>query len=350
MTVRWPEILVRSTPTWFQFMGSRYETCVQIVNGSRVPGAAPIDNTALLVAVPVLSKALHLSVAGAYDLILGSCLVLSTLIGALAVRKWDARIVLYFFAAVGLTALASDAYAFQAFPAIAGIPWLIRFSRDWKRFAVTAILVAFAAGICDLMRYRAATPYMVMLVAMAFVYFAKFRAVMLTLVVLLSSYLPGAWFYRHYPLSHPMWHNIYIGLGWVHNSEVSEYRDEVGGDKVRSIDPKVVYCGPEYETILRREIFRIAREKPWIIAVNVVGKLTTLVLMLAILLFPVRKNCRLNVPADIPIVVAIALGMLPGILVTPNFRYVLAGLCFALLFGIRAAFHGRVQEAVAVAA
>jgi hypothetical protein len=348
MTMHWPEILVRSAPTWFQFMGSRYDTCVQIVNGTRVPGAAPIDNTALLVAVPAVSKALHLSVAGAYDLIMGACLILATLVGALAIRKWDIRIVLYFFTAVGLTALASDAYAFQAFPAIAGIPWLIRFSSDWKRFAITAILVAFTAGVCDLMRYRAAMPYMAMLVAMAFVYFAKLRAVMLTLVVLLFSYLPGAWFYRYYPLSHPMWHNIYIGLGWVHNSEVPEYLDAVGGNKVRSIDPSVVYCGPEYEAILRREIFRIAREKPWIIAVNVAGKLTAIALMLAIILFPVRKNCRLN-PADTPMVVAMVLGMLPGVLVTPNFRYVLAGLCFSLLFGIRAAFHGPMQKSAAMA-
>ena len=350
MTVHWPEIMVRSAPTWFQFMGSRYESCVQIVNGTRVPGASPVDNTAFLVVVPALSKALHLSVAGAYDLLMGACLIGSTLIGALAIRKWDARLVLYFFSAVMLAALASDAYAFQAFPAITGLPWLIRFSGEWKRFAITAILVAFAAGICDLMRYRAATPYLAMLAAMAFVYFSKFRAVMLTMVVLLASYLPGALFYHHYPLSHPMWHNIYIGLGWVHNSEVPEYLDEVGGHKVKSIDPSVVYCGPEYEAILRREVFRIAREKPWIIAVNVVGKLTTIVLMLALVLFPVRKNFRLKFPADIPIIVAIALGMLPGLLVTPNFRYVLAGLCFALLFGIRAAFHGRVQESVAVAA
>src|SRR5258708_2482484 len=128
MTVYWPTFLVRETPTWFPFMQSRYEECVQIAQGLRSPGASPVDNTALFVLIPAVSKVLHVSVAAAYDLTMGFLLAVSALIGALAIRNWSVRLVFFFFLAVGITAISGDAYAFTAFPAIAGIPWLVRYA------------------------------------------------------------------------------------------------------------------------------------------------------------------------------------------------------------------------------
>src|SRR5258708_39350103 len=110
MIRHWPSFLLRDTPTWFPFMPSRYEECVQLARGLHVPGASTTDNTALFVLIPAVAKGLHVSVAAAYDLTMGSLLVLSTLIGALAIRKWSMRITFFFFAAVGVTAIASDAY------------------------------------------------------------------------------------------------------------------------------------------------------------------------------------------------------------------------------------------------
>ena len=333
MTLHWAVFLTRDTPTWFPFMHSRYEECVEIAKGLHFPGASTTDNTALFVLIPAVAKVLHVSVAAAYDLTMGSLLVLSTLIGALAVRKWTLRIIFYFFAAVGITAIASDVYAFQTFPAIAGIPWLVRLAKDGKHFAIIALAVALAAGFCDLMRFRCGIAYIAMVVIMVFACFPKIKAAVLTVAIVCLYFLPGAWFYRIYPLSHPTWHSIYIGLGWIPNSEVPRYQDEVGLYKVRSIDPSVAYCGPQYEVILRGEILRIARHKPWIIAENVLAKLATILLMLGALLTPVWKYLRF----DLGFIAAIALGMLPGILVTPNFRYVLAGLCCACLFAARTA-------------
>jgi hypothetical protein len=269
--------------------------------------------------------------------------VLSALIGALAIRKWSVRLVFFFFLAVGMTAIASDAYAFQAFPAIAGIPWLVRLSHDRKRLVIVWVVLAVAAGLCDLVRFHAGLPYIAMMVVMAFIHFPKVKAVALTLAITCLYLLPSVWFYRIYPLKHPDWHSVYIGLGWIPNSEVAAYQDHIGGDKVKSIDPSVVFGSPQYEAILRGELLKITKHKPWIIAGNLLAKTVAILFMLGILLVPVWKHLRF----DLPFIVAIALGVLPGILVTPNPRYILAGLCVACFLAARTAIWSAPEEQTA---
>ena len=65
--------------------------------------------------------------------------------------------------------------------------------------------------------------------------------------------------------SHPLWHTLYIGLGYLPNSEVPEYRDGVAYEKARSIDPTVAYASAKYQAILRRELWRIAERRPMLV-------------------------------------------------------------------------------------
>ncbi len=54
--------------------------------------------------------------------------------------------------------------------------------------------------------------------------------------------------YVEAPRQHPMWHSIYIGLGFVSNPYVAGgYCDQVAVEKVRSISPHAVFLSPEYD-------------------------------------------------------------------------------------------------------
>src|SRR5205823_5534290 len=72
--------------------------------------------------------------------------------------------------------------------------------------------------------------------------------------------------------AHPFWHSIYIGLGYLRNSDVPEYRDEVGFAKVQALRPEVAYPSTEYEQVLKRETFNLAKRRPFLILANLLVK------------------------------------------------------------------------------
>ena len=306
-------------PTFFRLLPARYEQLLQGAN-------APNDDPGLYLLVPKVAAWFHLSIAHAYDLTLGVLILAAVLIGACAIRKGTLRSIVFFALAVVLTSIVGDVYAFEALPALAGIPWLLRFSDDPKRLAWLAIAVSLFAGLCGVFRSQAGLPYMAMIVVLIFSRLPKIKAAALCVLLAVLYLAPVAYTRRLYPnFHHPFWHSVYIGLGWIHNSEVARYRDEVGFAKVKSIDPAAVPCSPRYEAVLRHEVIWIAEHKPWIIAENLLAKLALVGIAIGLILLPVR---RWN-PA---FVAAIALGALPAILVTPNPKYILGALCCACLY------------------
>jgi hypothetical protein len=291
-------------------MPSRLSELQKVYDGLAVTGNA--DDPGLYIVVPRVAHLFHLSVAHAYDLTIGLCILAAALIGAAAIKEWNWKVAVYFAAAVGLTAVAGDVYIFLALPAIAGIPWLTRSERHipW---------IAALAGVCSVFRSGAALPYAVLLVLLCWR-----KKPVLAVAVIALAFIPSTLARQTYPQTHPFWHSVYIGLGWVHNSEVPKYQDEVGFAKVKALDPAAVYPSQEYETALRREVFRLARQEPWIIAENLIAKSLALILMISLFLFP-RFNLAL------PFAVSLVVAVLPGIAVTPNWRYILAGISIACI-------------------
>jgi len=302
-------------------MPSRYE---HLLHGT----IASTDDPGLYLLIPKVATWFHLSIAHAYDLTIGVLILAATLIGACAIRKGSLRSAVLFGLAVVLTSHVADVYAFQALPALAGIPWLLRLSDDPKRLTWLAIVLAVFAGLCGVFRSQAGLPYIAMIAVLVFSRLPKIKAAALCVLLAILYLAPVAYARRVYPNFHPFWHSVYIGLGWVHNSEVARYRDDVGFAKVQSIDPDAVAlpcCSPRYEAVLRNEVIRIAEHKPWIIAENLLAKLTFVGVGVGLLLLPVRRW-------DPAFAVSIALGALPGILVTPNPAYILGALCCACLY------------------
>ncbi len=135
--------------------------------------------------------------------------------------------------------------------------------------------------------------------------------------------------------SHPLWHSMYIGLGFIPNSEVPEYNDAVAIDKVRSIDPTAPYTSVKYELILRREMLNLARHRPLLLIENLAAKTGFVALLALILLFPARRVLFAEKDAlwlDAAFVLAIGLSAMSAILVIPRPPYLLTFLCLTLLY------------------
>lgn len=307
-----------NSPTLFRLMSTRYE---HLLHGA----VDRCDDPGLYLLVPKVAAWSHLSIAHAYDLTMAVLILAAAIIGACAIHKVTLRSALFFGLAVVLTIYFADVYAFQSLPALAGIPWLLRYSDDPNRLTWVAVALAIFAGLSDVFRSHAGLPYLAMTAVLVFSRMPRIKAAALCILLAVLYLAPVAYTRRLYWNVHPLWHSVYIGLGWIHNSEVAKYRDEIAFAKVKSIDPSAAPCSPRYEADLRNEVILIAERKPWIIAENLLAKLAFVGAAVGLILLPVR---RWN-PA---FAVAIALGALPGILVTPNPAYVLGALCCACLY------------------
>jgi hypothetical protein len=135
--------------------------------------------------------------------------------------------------------------------------------------------------------------------------------------------------------SHPIWHAIYAGLGFIPNSEVPKFSDSVAMDKARSIDPHVLYTSPEYERILKLEVWNIAKRKPMVLIENLAAKVGIVALCASILLFPSRHLLFSESEIrwfDTAFVLTIGVSAMNAILVVPKVPYLLTFLCLTFMY------------------
>jgi len=146
--------------------------------------------------------------------------------------------------------------------------------------------------------------------------------------------------------AHVFWHSIYIGMGYVKNSEIPAYRDEVAMAKVLLVQPTAAYGSSEYEKVLKKETLELARRRPFLILENILAKL-------AVVLF--YCICASNVGLyaatisgkpmwfEVAFWGAIGFSSLFGILVVPKPHYVLGLIAFATLYGLYSIEHAAEQ-------
>jgi hypothetical protein len=133
----------------------------------------------------------------------------------------------------------------------------------------------------------------------------------------------------------PLWHTFYIGLGFIPNSEVPEYRDEVASDKVRSIDPTVAYTSAQYEAILRHEVWSIIKRKPILVIQSLAAKAGVITLLALILLYPARRLIfaeKAVLWLDAAFILTMGLSAVNAIVAIPRLAYLLTFLCVAFLY------------------
>jgi len=134
--------------------------------------------------------------------------------------------------------------------------------------------------------------------------------------------------------SHPFWHSIYVGLGFMPNKYGITWLDGVASTKVKSINPNAAYLSYEYEKILKHEFFSLLKSDPYFILENVFRKSYAVFIMLLpyISIAPILALIYRNKNNSISFLIAIFFGSLPGIIVYPFFEYISVAGAFCILY------------------
>jgi hypothetical protein len=234
--------------------------------------------------VPVLLRRL-------YILFFAALLLVYPLIFYELLDSWLAALVapLALGKAIGF-ALVWDVYWITAWCVALGLPVLWLVHRRWGRYAPVALAgLLTVASFASAMRINSGLPILLGALALVVLHvpgWARRGALACVLVLAYLSVQPlamsavrrerdlaiGQPFASEFPGVHPFWHNVYMGLGYVPNREGITYLDDVSHVAGEQAQPGVRYLSGDYEAVMRRLTFRVARHDPGLVARNLVRK------------------------------------------------------------------------------
>ena len=199
--------------------------------------------------VPNIASHLRLSLPHAFDICVFAMILLGVLVGYYGFWclfpdvqvRWAG--VLIFLCLGFVEAKVADVYVFQISPLLAGIPWVLHFAlkRNELALLLSAVLLAFCCSWCSLVRIGTTAICLVFL-ATLFVIRCGVRGSLVPLLLVLFACMPCMLMEHHLTAkrdallkgfgeratavnSHPIWHAIYTGLGFVPNKEVRGFND-----------------------------------------------------------------------------------------------------------------------------
>jgi len=263
---------------------------------------------------------------------------------------------------VGLVNLLSPVYASGAFMALAFVPWIFLLpkllSLHWQQgYILMFMLFGVVLSLSAQVRSFASVPIVAGLIIAVFIFshISWWRRVALWVGFLMGvAFVHAALFYtlhvrlvhlanntsisrqqiiklQRTSLEHPLWHNVFIGLGFYSDNPWGlRYIDSDGVKAARKIDPDVKYLSVQYGNILRHLYFQHLLQYPWYVAKITARKLNTcfwghkmwpftVVWLLGLLI--VWRCCQWR-SSHYALVVAAMLAILPGIIVKPSVDYV----------------------------
>jgi hypothetical protein len=365
-------LLQQKVPTRFKLMPSRYLQIVEAARGYHCSGAVTVafnghnyeqagwnDDAGIVELIPLLASSTGMSLANTFDLselvvISSGILIAYAGFWRLYPDRWARLLGTVVFLCLGLAeATVADVYIFQTSPLIAGIPWILYFALNSQPWAlnISAALLAFCASWCSWVRSGTILICMAFLITLFLGRYRLQKIVLPLLLILLACSAPVL-FMRHLlarrdrllatlgdttptTTSRPLWHTIYIGLAFVPNSAVPEYKDAVAFDKVRSIDPRVPFGSEGSEIILKHEVWNLAKQRPMLLLENLAAKVGVLLVSAWVLLLPSRKALFAEREAlwlDAAFVLSIAMSAMNVIVAVPRPRYLLTFLCLTFLY------------------
>jgi hypothetical protein len=133
------------------------------------------------------------------------------------------------------------------------------------------------------------------------------------------------------PTSHPLWHSLYIGLGYTPNRYGIHYLDGYALAAAREVSPRAPYLSPAYASALHREVNALIDHDFWFVAKAEAQKASVelshaarYLLLLALLLpsaLAARGAARLR-PFELALFLpALAIGALPAVVAVPSRDY-----------------------------
>jgi hypothetical protein len=365
-------------PTHLRLMTSRYVDLRRAARGLACSGvplvafdglhyepAAWNDDPGLYLFVPAVARIFGLTIGTASDVLLMGVVLLAFGLGLLGMTQvlhtvlgWRVAIVALLMLTVVLL-LAGDVYALSAAPAVACVPWILSFvSRKQITFGmvITLGVTGVLAASADAIRSYAGMAlilFAVVVVVCGYQLRPAGRTILAatlllgaagTALVFQHVYAQRDAFLRSKPgavmqsaRGHVFWHAVYLGLSYVKNSEIPKYQDELAFAKVRALKPAVKDYSPEYEQVLKEEIFKLSKRRPFLILANLIVKLVV-VLLFCVLAANVglygAKLARKPVWLELAFWLAIAFNGLYGIVVLPNPKYLVGLIVFAALYGV----------------
>ena len=343
-------------------------------DGTQLLPAVIDDDIGIYVLIPKLAQFLQISSAQAITLfftaICGGAAAVSVVGLWKLYHSWAQR----FIATAGVVLLTKvsmtvlDVYCIPAAIALATVPWALYFANQqknswgWYSFLLVA---GTACGFAHYIRAHAGIAVILFILSLMIAYKKSWRSVATSCAILVCGFLPAHLYFSfqkkqytsfvaqnlpHYAWvqpRHPLWHTIYIGLGFITNDLGLAYSDAVAVNKVKSIAPTAVTTDigpwkdtvstPEYDQIVRAEVLKLLR-KHWFFVLRVLAAKMGVILLYLLLFANIGLLAALlgYIPWRIIIAFGCALSwsMLPGLLAIPWVVYLSGFVTFAGLFSI----------------
>jgi hypothetical protein len=135
--------------------------------------------------------------------------------------------------------------------------------------------------------------------------------------------------------THPFWHPVYLGFGYLSNEHVTAYLDEVAMARVAAIAPGTPNFSPEYEAVLRREVLNLIVSSPLLVVRTIAAKFGVLCLYLAVFAnIGLVASWRYRKPPvlELAFAAALAIASVPAILTIPNTSYLEGFIALSVLY------------------
>jgi hypothetical protein len=334
-------------------------------DGAKFTATANNDDKGLFYFLQKLSSWFGLNTDQALFLFYTLSLSLAFLLGMLGIvlifKETRSRLfaTIALFLLTALTFVRGDLYIMYTVFALAAIPLFLYFLQAGKS-GWLGLHLAFAgllAGTANFVRANTATGGIIfILIALFFYYKGSFKNKLVLFVTLIlglvavNSSVSNLYEKRDAFLAlvngtesvrpvkgHAFWHAVYVGLGYVKNPVVRDFRDEVAFEKVAEINPAIKQYSPEYEDALKKETISFVTEHPFLFAINLLAKLG--IILIYILVFAnigliAAYFYRNPWPLDLAFLGATGFNMLFGILVVPRLNYLLGLVAFAVLYAV----------------
>jgi hypothetical protein len=164
------------------------------------------------------------------------------------------------------------------------LPLLLLLNRRWREWFLWLLIpLAVVASFASSVRANAGLGFIIGAIILIVARVSQRRVRLSMIALVLLAYLSVGSFAMHaiqvqrdqvvghdftspYPNGHPLWHNLYMGLGYIKNPYGIRIKDATAVAAARKEDPGAVFPTNRYESDLRKLYFRLLEHHPRFVA------------------------------------------------------------------------------------
>ncbi len=335
--------------------------------GNKLVPTFAADDLGIYILIPKLASVLNSTIETAMSVFFNGIAIGSFLIGFVGFcflyKSWLARLVSFvclLMVVIFSLLKVGDVYLLYSSCAFALVPWTLYFAnnKSYFLFCIFNMFAGYYIGTAHYIRAYSSVPTLVfMLFLLAIVRIEMGKKVLITLSLLFG--LSAAMFYfssvyneyvqysqKNLPectiakKGHVFWHAAYCGLGFLRfaNKDDIEWSDSCGEARALSINPQATIDKTDlYESILKKEVFKIIKEQPLFVLFTFWAKLGILLFYFFIFAhLGILAACIYHLPWYMyaAFFCALAMSALFPLLTVPVYSYSLGFIAFAALFAV----------------